>query len=655
MQAKETKLQDIIEGTKQYVIPLFQRTYSWTTKEWDVLWKDLIELSESDNPRTHFIGSIVSMPTVSVPEGVAKYLLIDGQQRLTTIFIILALLRNKARESGSNIFADEINNTLLVNPYKTGEDYSKLMPTQVDRQAYNSIINDEGMHDNSQLTSAYRYFSKKLKQYQYPHEQLKKIITSYFSVVSIVLDADDNPHLVFESLNAKGRPLTQADLIRNYFFMRIQVSMQEEAYDSFWQPMQYMLADNLTDYIRHYLMRLGNVIKQADVYNALKDSVTISNVTSYLKDLYKYSKYYQRLLMPEHEPNATIRKYIKRLNRIEVTTAYPFLLNIYGEYDDKKISQSEFVEMLKVLENYLIRRSICGIPTNQLNKIFPVVYPQLQKDYQGCYVDGLKNILQSKGYPKDNEFYLRFKEVKLYGGGDRLNRTKLILESIEEHNEHREEVVFNNLTVEHVMPQTLSEWWQNHLGDDWEETHELYVHTIGNLTLTGYNSQLSNDDFYSKKRIYFDSHLELNKYFSAVSSWTRAHIEQRADTIANLALSIWPYFGKDNTTSILNNRVTGTSPKRVIILGQKYPVAYWRDVLIITMNVIAEFEPEKFDLIVNAYPKYLSRDKFKLRESRSLSNGYFIEANLSAESIHKFCFQALQTADLSIDDWKVEF
>jgi uncharacterized protein with ParB-like and HNH nuclease domain len=654
MQAKETKLQDIIEGTKQYVIPLFQRTYSWTTKEWDVLWKDLVELSESDNPRTHFIGSIVSMPTVSVPEGVAKYLLIDGQQRLTTIFIILALLRNKAKENGNKIFADEINNTLLVNPYKTGEDYSKLMPTQVDRPAYNAIINEEGLQDNSQLTSAYVYFSKKLRQYQYPHEQLKKIITSYFSVVSIVLNADDNPHLVFESLNAKGRPLTQADLIRNYFFMRIQVSMQEEAYDSYWQPMQYMLADNLTDYIRHYLMRDGNVIKQADVYNALKDSVTIANATAYLKELYKYSHYYQRLLRPEHEPNATIHKYISRLNRIEVTTAYPFLLNIYGEYEDNKITQSEFVEILKILENYLIRRSICGIPTNQLNKIFPVVYPQLQEYYQGHYVDGLKYILQSKGYPKDNEFYLRFKEAKLYGGGDRLNRTKLILESIEEHNKHREEVPFNNLTVEHVMPQTLSEWWQNHLGNDWEETHELYVHTIGNLTLTAYNSELSNDNFDNKKRIYSDSHLELNKYFSNVASWTRVDIEQRSDAIVNLALSIWPYFGKDNSTSVANRGVTGTSPRQLTIFGQIYPVAYWRDVLIITFNVIAEFEPEKFDLLARTYPKYLSQDKLKLRECRSLNNGYFIEANLSAENIHKFCFQALQTADLSIEDWKVE-
>ncbi|MEI6544688.1 MAG: DUF262 domain-containing protein, partial [Methylococcales bacterium] len=233
MQAKETKLQDIIEGTKQYVIPLFQRTYSWTAKEWGVFWKDLVELCESENPRTHFIGSIVNMPTVSVPEGVAKYLLIDGQQRLTTIFILLILLRNKARESLNERFADEINNTLLVNQYKDGADYYKLMPTQIDRTTYQGFINGNKSESENQLTKAYDFFDKKLKQVELEHEKLKKIITSYFSVVSIVLDTDDNPYLVFESLNAKGRPLTQSDLIRNYFFMRIHADEQEKVYHSY--------------------------------------------------------------------------------------------------------------------------------------------------------------------------------------------------------------------------------------------------------------------------------------------------------------------------------------------------------------------------------------------------------------------------------------
>ena len=236
MQAKETKLQDIIEGTKQYVVPLFQRTYSWTPKEWEILWKDLVELCESENPRTHFIGSIVNMPTVSVPEGVAKYLLIDGQQRLTTIFVLLTLLRNKAREALNGRFADEINNTLLVNQYKDGADFYKLMPTQVDRKTYQNFINGNPHEVENQLTRAYDFFDKKLKQVELEHEKIKKIITSFFSVVSIVLDADDNPYLVFESLNAKGRPLTQADLIRNYFFMRIHIDKQDEVYNLYWGP-----------------------------------------------------------------------------------------------------------------------------------------------------------------------------------------------------------------------------------------------------------------------------------------------------------------------------------------------------------------------------------------------------------------------------------
>ncbi|HVX49580.1 MAG TPA: DUF262 domain-containing protein [Chitinophagaceae bacterium] len=319
MQAKETKLQDIIEGTKQYVIPLFQRTYSWTPKEWDILWKDLVELCETENPRTHFIGSIVNMPTVSVPEGVAKYLLIDGQQRLTTIFILLTLLRNKAREGQNARFADEINNTLLVNQYKDGLDYFKLMPTQVDRLSYQNLINGNPNTNENQLTKAYEYFEKKLKQNALEPERLKKIITTYFSVVSIVLDLDDNPYLVFESLNAKGRPLTQSDLIRNYFFMRIHTSKQDEVYNSYWHPMQTALGDNLTEYIRHFLMRHGSIIKQGDVYYSLKEKISTTNAIDYLIELQQYSIYYQKLIFPDLEEDPDIKKYLKRLNRIEVT------------------------------------------------------------------------------------------------------------------------------------------------------------------------------------------------------------------------------------------------------------------------------------------------------------------------------------------------
>ncbi len=653
MQAKETKLQDIIEGTKQYVIPLFQRTYSWTNREWEILWKDLVELCEMNNPRTHFIGSIVNMPTVSIPEGVAKYLLIDGQQRLTTIFILLTLLRNKARENQNARFADEINNTLLVNQYKDGIDYYKLMPTQVDRTTYQNLINGIANEEENQLTRAYTYFEKKLKQVELEPEKLKKVITSYFSVVSIVLDADDNPYLVFESLNAKGRPLTQADLIRNYFFMRVHIDKQEEVYKNFWLPMQTALNEDLTEFIRHYLMKDGNIIKQGDVYYALKDSVSTSNAIDYLIELKKYSIYYQRLKYPEFEKEPELEKMFRRLNRIEVTTAYPLLLNFYSNYADGKIDKNGFVTILKTLENYLIRRFVCNIATNQLNKIFPTIYPLIQSKYSDNIIEGFKTILQVKGYPKDNEFILRFRETKFYGGGDRGVKTKLILETIESSFNHKEAVPFENLTVEHVMPQTLSEWWQEHLGEDWDETHELYLHTIGNLTLTAYNTELSNDDFHTKKKTLNESHLDLNKYFSDIPKWTRTEIEARAETLAKKAGEIWSYFGQENSTPTDIQEITGTTPVGLKILGQHFEVKSWRDVMEKTFNVIADLEPEKFEIIAHSFSRYVGKDKNKFRAIRQLKNNYFIEVNLSAQSIQKLCYQAMETIELTSDDWEV--
>jgi uncharacterized protein with ParB-like and HNH nuclease domain len=652
MQAKETKLQDIIEGTKQYVIPLFQRTYSWTSKEWEILWKDLVDLCEMESPRTHFIGSIVNMPTVSVPEGVAKYLLIDGQQRLTTIFVLLAILRDKAKQNDINSrFANEINDTLLVNQYKDGIDYFKLMPTQIDRPVFENLIKGKIVETESQIIEAYRFFEKKIKQTNFEYEKLKKIITSYFSVVSIVLDADDNPYLVFESLNAKGRPLTQADLIRNYFFMRIHVDKQEEIYTELWLPMQTALNENLTEFIRHFLMRNGGIVKQTDVYYALKENVSTQNAIMYLTELQKFSVYYKHLLNPDFEPDALVKKCIKRLNRIEVTTAYPLLLNFYNDYANNTISKDDFVAILQILENYLIRRFVCNIPTNQLNKIFPTIYPQVKS--ADNIVESFKTVLQSKGYPKDNEFENRFRETKFYGGGDRQVKTKLILETLEENFAHKENVSFERLTIEHIMPQTLSEWWQVELGEEWAETHDLFLHTIGNLTLTAYNSELSNDDFPTKKRTFSESHLDLNKYFGDKSNWTKEEIEKRAENLAKKAIEIWSYFGDENVTTINVHGVTGTKPTSLVILGQYFSVKTWRNVLEQTFNTIADLAPEKFEIILTNFQRYVGKDKNKFRAIGELQNGYFIEVNLSAQSIQKLCYQAIETIDLTSEDWIV--
>jgi uncharacterized protein with ParB-like and HNH nuclease domain len=654
MQAKETKLQDIIEGTKQYILPLFQRSYSWDKKEWDVLWEDLYELSEIENPRSHFIGSIVNMPTTSVPEGVSKYMLIDGQQRITTVFIILALLRDLAKQNDEVEFAEEINNTLLVNPYKRGTDYYKLMPTQIDREEFQKLIQNQLDGNESQIKKAYNYFDSKLKRNPIEKDKLKKLITNYLSIVSIVLDNDDNPYLVFESLNAKGRPLTQADLIKNYFFMRIHYDQQNEVYTHYWQPMESRLGDKLTDYIRHYLMMDGAIVKQNDVYHSLKEKVDQNNAIEYLINLSRTSIYYQKLIFPENESNISIRKYLVRLNRIEVTTAYPLLLNFYKAFISNSIGSVQFTELLKLLENYLIRRFVCGLPTNQLNKVFPTIIMALITNYKQQYIEGIKTILPSKGYPKNSAFRKSILESKLYGGGDRSIKTKLILESIEESFAHREAVPFNNLSIEHIMPQTLSEWWQHYLGEEWEIVYELQLHNIGNLTLTGYNSELSNDDFYSKKKLYADSHLEINKYFAIITEWKKLDIERRARMLSEIMINIWSYFGSDDPEGVEVQDVTGTTPQVLTIMGQYFSVNNWRDVLENTLNVLADVDPDTFELLINEYPRFLSKDKSKLRAIRELRNGCYVEVNLAARSVERFCRETIDFFDLSPDDWKIQ-
>lgn len=654
MKASETKFQPIIEGTKQYVVPLFQRPYSWEKKEWDVLWDDLVWLCENEEPTSHFIGSIVTMPTVSVPEGVSKFLLIDGQQRLTTIFILLTLLRDVAKSNAPGDLAQEIEQTMLVNPFKKGGDYFKLLPTQIDRDAFKALVQGTGISAESRILQCYRFFERKLKQTNVGVTALNKVVATRLSVVSIVLEHDDNPHLVFESLNAKGRPLTQSDLIRNYFFMRIHVDEQEATHAKYWEPMQIELGENLTECIRHYLMRNGSIVKQGDVYFTLKDRVGQSDALKALKDIATFAGYYEKFLTPENEPDVQLRNALARLKRVEVTTAYPFLLNCYHDYAQGHILADDLLKILQTIENYVIRRFVCNVPTSQLNKIFPLLYQQAQLKTPSNLVDGIHSVLQSRGYPKDTEFRTRLIDSKLYGAGERLIKTKLILETLESAYQHKEQPAFDNLTIEHVMPQTLTDWWQNHLGEDWQADYELYLNTLGNLTLTAYNSELSNDSFPKKKQHLANSHLELNKHFQNVTAWNRAAIEARSRVLADLALTVWSYFGEEISTPASADDVTGRSPKAVAILGQRFSVESWRDVQAYTLKAIAELEPDLFAKLADEYPRFISADAGKFRRNRQLGNGFYIEVNLSARDVFRFCNQAIESIGLSSEDWVVE-
>lgn len=659
MQASETKLQEIIEGTKQYVIPLFQRSYSWEKSHWELLWEDIIELYFSENLYPHFMGSIVTMQTESLPEGVTKFLLIDGQQRLTTIFIVLAVLRDKATLLEKHNIGSEIHDRFLVNTYNKESDYYKLNPTQIDRKSfYNIIKRESNIEKNSNsINDCYLFFEKKIKQRKdLEIQKIKNIICNSLIVVRILLGKDDNPYLVFESLNAKGKPLTQADLIRNYFFMQINGDEQDSIYKQYWLPMQNLLAENLTEFIRHYLTKNGVIINQNEIYFDLKNRISRGNTLSYLKDLYRFSQYYFKILYPAKEENLLVRKYLDRLKRLDVTIIYPFILNCYHGWKTNLISENELINIFQVIENYLLRRFVCNVQTRGLNRTFALLYSQITKESNlssRSLLQQLKLNLQNQNYPKDEEFKNRLKEVKLYGG-NRSEKAKLILQSLEESFEHKERVSFQNLTIEHIMPQTLSDWWKNYLGEDYEITHDLLIHSLGNLTLTAYNSELSNDTFPNKQKALKESHLELNKHFNNVNNWQREDIEKRANLLIEKCLKIWSYFGDESLEVMTKSTVTGTIPKLVHIFGDEYSVKSWRDVLETTLNVLSESEPEKFKEIMEQFPRFLAWDEKDLRSNRQLKNGAFIEVQLSSKDIYSFCQKAIETANLSSDDWLVE-
>ena len=652
MKASETNFQTLIEGTKQYLVPLFQRPYSWQKKQWQELIDDLNDLYENDDASNHFIGSIVTMPTNSRPENVTPYLLIDGQQRLTTIFVLLILLRDIAQVEGK-ILADKIQNTLLTNQYHDGLSHYKLMPTQQDRDAFLGLINGQSeIQNNNLLVDCYHFFKKGIKQLDC--EKINQVIANRLSVVSIILENDDNPYIVFESLNAKGLSLTQADLIRNYFFMRIDTTEQDQIYKYYWLPMQDTLGEQLTEFMRHYLASDGVIVKKDEVYLVLKKKVDCNkNTLAELNRIKQFSDYYDKIINPEKENNLSIQQNLIRIKRLDFTVLYPFLLNCYFHYETKELTSIEFVEVLKILENFLIRRFICNMPTQGLNKILPTLYINAIKQSPN-FVDGLRSYLQSQNYPKDSDFRRSLIESRLYGNGDKQQKTRLILETIEHSFNHKEQPNFDGkVSIEHIMPQTLSKIWQSQLGENWQQDYDLYLNTLGNLTLTAYNPELSNKSFNEKKQLFIQSNFSLNKYFFDIEQWNSEAIEKRADYLADTALKIWQYFGECNQTQN-DDGVTGKKPNLLVISGHKFIVKSWSNLFVELLNWIAEYESESFKELAKNYPRFINENPKKLRKTKELKNGFYVETNLSAERIYHFCHQAIQTVGLSNEDWQIE-
>ncbi|HEY5484455.1 MAG TPA: DUF262 domain-containing protein, partial [Propionibacteriaceae bacterium] len=558
MKAGEVVFQGLLDGKIQYRVPLFQRTYSWNERNWEQLWDDLLEVYDANPRRGHFLGAVVTLPIPDSPEHAAKFMLIDGQQRLTTLLILLATIRDLARASGAgDHLAEEIDANCLRNLFaKRSEEAVKFQPTDADATAFDLVMlgKDAGA---TRIGSARRYFERMIaagneggKPIELP--VLKSVLTDYVNLVSIRLDQDDSPHRIFESLNHTGTLLSDSDLVRNHVFMRLtSEDAQRQMYRDHWFPMQSRLEfengrSELTDFFWRFLMMQGELPRYDEVYEGMRawidgrvdrDKVSLPTV---LDELDRLSTLYLRIAHPAAIPQSpALAEQLRRLNAWEVSVAYPFILfalDLATRTPTPVITEGDLVAVCRMIESYVVRRLICGIPTNRLRRIFGRMPRQVSTEH---FVESTERFLLANDWPSDDLFRERFQTNPLYQNA-RLDRTRQILATLERQLGGKERVeITPTITVEHVMPQTLSEWWKAALGPDAAAVHETWLHTAGNLTLTGYNSELGNLPFPTKRTMLADSKFALSKEIVATIDWTATEIVERAQHLADLAAKLW--------------------------------------------------------------------------------------------------------------------
>ena len=547
MDARPDAIAEFFNAERQLIVPLFQRSYEWAEKNWSALWEDLLERYEQRAEPTnvpHFTGAIVTSPAKSIPVGVSKFLVIDGQQRLTTLSIILCAIR-------SLLPPDALDrkriNRLLINDLGEGNDRYKLLPTQPDRAAYAALVDETAALD-SQFHKALAFFTKRLQGRDSDDQpfdlpaMLETLRTKLHAVAITLSDADD-PYLIFESLNAKGAPLTQADLIRNYILLRLRTQDQEKVYQTSWLPMQGRLGDSLTEFMRVYLMQSGSDVVKGEIYAALKrrmSAVADGDVAGEIATMDEASVEYAKLLHPQQEARPRIQKRLKTLNRWEAATTHPFLLLCFRENKAGHLAEGELENILGSVESFVIRRAVCEVATNQLKKIFLSLVREVKGDGTAAAVDANLSAGQlGRRWPKDAEFQEAWRTYPIYATSN-LERCRVILEALEEAAGHKEPATYGQASVEHVMPQTLTDEWKAELGADFEEVYSRRNDTIGNLTLTGYNSTLSNSPFSAKRALFAQSNFTLNRYFADVARWDEDALVRRADALASAAFKLWP-------------------------------------------------------------------------------------------------------------------
>ena len=560
MKASETSLLEFLRTAKQFAIPIYQRTYSWTEEQCLTLWRDILRIGSSGDVGAHFIGSVVYIrdDDFSVSSQ-SPLLVIDGQQRLTTVMLILEALARclGTSEPYEDFSAETIRGYYLRNPLAKGERRFKLLLTQTDKESLLALMQQKPMpRDRSvRIERNFELFEELIQALSDDLMALCKGLEKLMIVDIALTRGQDNPQLIFESMNSTGLELTQADLIRNYILMGLDHFHQNELYKQYWRPMelafgQEAYSTQFDSFMRHYLtLKTREIPKISAVYDAFKKHTRVSvsartgfnSLADFVADIYTYSDYYCKMNL-DQEQEEQLQSVFRDLRELRVDVAYPFLLELYHDKASGVLSPQDFTLALRLVEAYVFRRLVCDIPSKSLNKTFSSLGRALEKNrylasLRACFLE----MPSYRRFPSDDEFKRALGKRDLYN----FSRRSYWLRRMENH-DRKERVLIQEYTIEHILPQNkdLSEPWRKALGPEWDRIQEMLVHTLGNLTLTGYNSEYSDRPFCEKRDMeggFRESPIRLNRSLSTLPGWNKDTIQERTEQLADLAVKVWAY------------------------------------------------------------------------------------------------------------------
>lgn len=658
MKATETKVEDFLSANKtQFVIPVYQRNYDWTSIQCKQLLDDILNIGSINNSNVHFIGSVVYVhDDVYTSSRMKELIIIDGQQRLTTLTLIYLVLYRLGLEMENEGLVNEINETYLINKFASEDEKLKLKPTENNSEAIKFLLridNNEEFPYYSKVIENFNYFKSRINEFNY-ETVLKGLEKLMF--VEISLDRkNDNPQRIFESLNSTGLELSQADLIRNYILMGLNRKDQNKIYNNYWKIIEKLAKDEnlnkskVSDFIRDYLTLINNKIpNKSKVYLEFKTKYPTNDfevLEESLLPIKSLVKFYNKLINPNNETDKDIRLELKYIDKLEINVAYPFLMKVYEDFSKNIIDKDTFIEVLDFVQSYTWRRFIVGLPTNALNKIFMVLYEKIEKDN---YLFSLQKwLIKRTGvqrFPKNNEVTESLKLKDVYNIKSK-NRTYL-LERLENFNNRELVIIEGNtdITIEHIFPQNPNPKWKIALGnDDYLLIKETYLNTIGNLTLSGNNGKLGNKPFLYKRDLptagYGDSRLWLNKYLSEIDNWDVNTIEKRSELLSKRFLKIWKYPNIQVNERHENNEVNvfeAEDPKSkkldyAIFYNQKLEFKQFTKLYAEVFKQLFELEPEIFFSTDLGAKIVLTKSTLidNLRQAIKINDTYYIEGNIN--------------------------